>query len=206
MRGYRPRVPGLSLEGVPAADTAVAAVTEALAPLPARLAHSLGVGRAAERIAGALAVPRPDLLVAAAYLLEVGFADDAVGSGLHQLDGARHLRSRGADPDLCRIVAHHMFGRAEAAEHGVQEELLAEFPEPEGDLAHLVGLATYCDLTTSSRGRSVTVEERVAGILARYAPDHPAHRHMSTVLGPALALQREVAERLAAAGHELAPV
>lgn len=165
MRGNTPR------EIDPAGAQALLA--EVFDPGSDRLAHSLGVGRRAEHVARAL--DRPALLVTAAYLHDVGYAAAARDTGLHQLDGARYLRSLGAPDALTGLVAHHTSATVEAAERGLDHRLSDEFPEPSGDLLDLL---TYCDITTSARGDAVTVDERFAHIYDRYPPGHLVWRSM----------------------------
>jgi len=52
-----------------------------------------------------------DLLEAAAWLHDIGYAPALAVPGLHALDGARYLRdAQHADAMLCRLVAHHSYG------------------------------------------------------------------------------------------------
>ncbi len=139
-----------------------------------RLAHSVGVGRRAEQVAVALG--QPDLLVSAAYLHDVGYAAAARDTGLHQLDGARYLRLLGAPDDLTSLVAHHTAAIVEAAARGFATTLRDEFPPPSD--SELLDLLTYCDMTTSSQGGAVTVDERFGRIYDRYPPGHLVSRSM----------------------------
>lgn len=138
-----------------------------------RLAHSIGVGRRAEQVARVLG--SPDLLVSAAYLHDIGYASAALDTGLHQLDGARYLARLGAPAELTGLVAHHTEATVEAAERGLDDALRREFPEPAPELLDLL---TYCDVTTSARGKPVTVDERFERIYDRYPPDHLVSRSM----------------------------
>src|SRR5256885_15638997 len=75
-------------------------------PLPRRWAHVQGVATRARSLAPVLG-PDADLLEAAAWLHDVGYAPDLAVTGLHQLDGARYLRdTQHAGSMLCRLVAH----------------------------------------------------------------------------------------------------
>jgi hypothetical protein len=53
-------------------------------------------------------------------------------TGLHQHDGARHLRdAQHADALLCRLLAHHSCAIIEAEERGLADVLSLEFePAP----------------------------------------------------------------------------
>jgi hypothetical protein len=66
-----------------------------LAPLGDRWLHVQGVARQAQRVAAILPASDRDVLLAAAYLHDLGYAPPLVQTGLHPLDGARHLRALG---------------------------------------------------------------------------------------------------------------
>ncbi|PZF85144.1 HD domain-containing protein [Jiangella anatolica] len=156
----------------PSVDDVVGLLRQALPAESDRLAHTLAVGRRAEFVARRLGLARRDTAIVAAYLHDVGYAEAAAATGMHQLDGARFLRGLGYDDEVCRLVAHHTFARAEARNRDLGATLGAEFPLPDGNLADLLDVITFCDLTTSSAGRPTTVADRFAGIFARYAPGH----------------------------------
>jgi HD domain len=87
-------------------------------PLPRRWAHVQGVAARARDLAPVLGTDA-DLLEAAAWLHDIGYAPSLATTGLHQLDGARYLRdTHHADAMLCRLVAHHSCAIIEAAERG----------------------------------------------------------------------------------------
>jgi len=76
-------------------------------PLPRRWAHVQSVAARACGLAPVLGADA-DLLEAAAWLHDIGYAPNPATTGLHQLDGARYLRdTQHADAMLCRLVAHH---------------------------------------------------------------------------------------------------
>ena len=93
--------------------------------------------------------------------------------GFHPLDGARWLRAQGQERLAC-LVAHHSGARFEAEARGLVDALDA-FPEERSVVADLL---TYCDLTTDSEGRPVTLSARLAGIDSRYACDSDVSRSM----------------------------
>ena len=106
------------------------------------------------------------VLVASAWLHDVGYAPDLVVTGMHQLDGARYLRDVAQADDLvCRLVAHHSCAHIEARNRGLAEQLVSEFPPVEGLLPDAI---TYADMTTTPDGEPVEVEQRLAEILSRY--------------------------------------
>ena len=117
-----------------------------------------------------------DLLEAAAWLHDIGYAPNLATTGLHQLDGARYLRdAQHADAMLCRLVAHHSCAIIEAGERGLADVLSSEF-DPAPDI--LASVLTYCDMTTSPDGQPVPAERRLAEIHDRYGPGHLVSRSM----------------------------
>ena len=142
-------------------------------PLPRRWAHSQGVAMQARSLASILG-DNADLLEAAAWLHDIGYSPDLIGSGFHPLDGARWLSDvQGASPVLCQLVANHTGALIEAEERGLAAVLSAEFPPAHRFLSDAL---TYCDMTTSPDGRPLSVDERLADIRARYGSGHIVSR------------------------------
>ena len=141
--------------------------------LPRRWAHSQGVAAQARSLAPILGRDA-DLLEAAAWLHDIGYAPSLAATGFHQLDGALHLRGTGRAPDvLCRLVAHHSCAIVEAAERGIADHLAREFRPARRDLADAL---TYCDMTTGPEGERLPVGQRLAEIGARYGAGHVVSR------------------------------
>ena len=142
-------------------------------PLPRRWAHVQGVAARARGLAPVLGA-ETDLLEAAVWLYDIGYAPSLATTGLHQLDGARYLRdAQHADALLCRLVAHHSCALIEAGERGLAGVLSSEF-DPAPDV--LASVLTCCDMTTSPDGQPVLVERRLAEIHDRYGPRHLGSR------------------------------
>jgi putative nucleotidyltransferase with HDIG domain len=151
--------------------------------LPRRWAHVQGVAAQARSLAPALGADA-DLMEAAAWLHDIGYAPDLLVTGLHSLDGARYLRdTQHADAMLCRLVAHHSCAIIEAEERGLADILALEFEPAPDDLASAL---TYCDMTTSPDGELITADKRLAEIHHRYGPEHlvsrSIHRATPTIL------------------------
>jgi HD domain len=141
--------------------------------LPRRWAHTKGVAAQAQNLAGILG-DHSGLIIAAAWLHDIGYAPAIATTGFLPLDGARYLRDKQyADMQLCRLVAHHTCAVIEAQERGLADALLAEF-EPEWP--ELTDALTYCDMTTGPDGRPLSVEARLAEIRTRYGPGHVVDR------------------------------
>ena len=163
-------------------------------PLPRRWAHSQGVAARARGLAPVLGADA-DLLEAAAWLHDIGYAPDLASTGLHQLDGARYLRdAQHADALLCRLVAHHSCAIIEAGERGLADVLSLEFePAPYA----LSSVLTYCDMTTSPDGELVPVEQRLAEIHDRYGPGHLVSRSIQRATPMILGAVKQVHNRAA---------
>jgi putative nucleotidyltransferase with HDIG domain len=138
-----------------------------LAGLPGRWTHTTGVARRAEEVAATIGGDDPDLLVAAAWLHDIGYADLLRATGFHPLDGGRYLHREGWPRRLGALVAHHS-GACYVAE--VRGLSLAEFPREESPLADAL---TYADQTTGPDGRTMTVPDRIADMLSRHGPESP---------------------------------
>jgi HD domain len=182
------------------AEWAEAAARKLLAkPLPRRWAHTQGVAAAARRLAPVLGSDA-DLVTAAAWLHDIGYAPDVAVTGFHPLDGARHLRdTEGAGGTLCRLVAHHSCAINEASERGLARELAAEFPPARGDLADAL---TYCDMTTSPDGDRLPVARRLAEIRSRYGPGHLVSRSIARSAPELTSAVGRVDGRLTACSHQ----
>jgi HD superfamily phosphodiesterase len=144
---------------------------ELLAPLGDRWAHVQGVVRQAQGVAAILLAEEREVLVAAAYLHDLGYAPALVETGFHALDGARHLRALGHER-LAGLVAYHSGARCEAELRRLAAEL-AEFADEASATSMTL---TYCDMTTGPAGEIITYEERLAGVERRYGADHVVAR------------------------------
>jgi hypothetical protein len=132
--------------------------------LPRRWRHVSGVAAQAERLAGVGPVRR-GLLVASAWLHDIGYAPVLVDTGFHPIDGARHLRDLATDERVVNLVAHHSCARVEARLRGLSASLDREFPR-DPSLPH--DELCFCDQTTSPDGAVVDVTQRLAEIRDRY--------------------------------------
>ena len=133
--------------------------------LPRRWAHTQGVARQARTLAPILG-DQADLLEAAAWLHDIGYAPDLVDTGFHPLDGARYLRdTHEADSHLCQLVAHHSCAIIEARERRLDDALAREFGLNPPALTEAL---VYCDMTTGPTGQRVDIHARLREIRSRY--------------------------------------
>ena len=137
--------------------------------LPRRWAHSQGVAARARALSQAVG-PDAELLEAAAWVHDIGYAPGLDATGFHPLDGARYLRDvQHAGPVLCALVAHHSYALVAAGDSDLARELAVEFPDVPGPL---LAALSYCDMTTSPDGAPVSFAWRLADIHARYGDGH----------------------------------
>lgn len=163
-------------------------------PLP-RIRHTAGVARRAAA-AGAvlLSSEQAELVRAAAWLHDIGYAPGLVDTGCHSIDGARHLRKLGAPDELVGLVAYHSGAVYEAAERGLLEELAA-FSRPPDELLDVV---TFADMSTDVDGHEASVKSRLAGIFERYSADDPVRVSVDAAATYLLGAVQRVENRLAA--------
>lgn len=139
-----------------------------LSPLGRRWKHAEGVASAAREVGSRLTPEDAEVLVAAAFLHDVGYAPELSVAEFHPLDGARHLEVLGHQR-LAGLVAHHTRAIHEARERGLEHELGA-FEDEDS----LVSAAlAFCDLTTGPTGERMTPKQRLAEVEARYGKDSP---------------------------------
>ncbi|MFE6920361.1 HD domain-containing protein [Nocardia sp. NPDC057663] len=136
---------------------------EQLHELPRRLAHVEGVARQAERVADA--VDDPELLVAAAWLHDVGYSPRIAVTGFHPVDGAEFLKEQGAPHRLCALVANHSGAHVEARYRSIG----LEWPDERSTLRDALW---WADMTTTPTGGTTDVRRRLAEVRERYGPDH----------------------------------
>jgi hypothetical protein len=144
------------------------AESELAVALPARWRHVQAVAAQAERLSAVPGVAG-GLLVAAAWLHDIGYAPDLLDTGFHPIDGGRFLRKLGAEDRLACLVAHHSCAIYEARVRGLADVLPGEFPQ---EASPTYDALVFCDLTTGPAGRQVTYTARIKEIKERYGPDH----------------------------------
>jgi hypothetical protein len=165
-----------------------------------RWPHTQTVVAKAERIAATLG-PQGPLLVAAAWLHDIGYSPALIDSGFHPLDAADFLRSAGVDASLAALVAHHTGAVFEAAERGLADDL-SRYPD---EVDAVRDALWACDLTTDPDGESVPLAQRLAEITARYGPNHLVTRAITAARPELDAAVERTRLRLDDAGISLLP-
>ncbi|MGH2499792.1 MAG: HD domain-containing protein [Candidatus Limnocylindria bacterium] len=164
-----------------------------LAPLGSRWLHCRGVATRAREIETVVAPDHRAVLVAAAYLHDVGYAPELVRCDFHPLDGAYWLQAQGLDR-LAGLVAHHTGASFEAQAHGLAGDLAA-FDDEQSPVTDALA---YSDLTTGPVGERVTVAERLSEIERRYGPTSLVVRALERASDTLLGMMARTEARLAA--------
>jgi hypothetical protein len=135
-----------------------------LAPIGDQWRHTRGVVARASDLARAVTVEDRALLIAAAWLHDIGYAPALRRTGMHQLDGAEHLLDAGCSERLCALVAHHSAATFEAEERGLLAEL-NRLPCEQSPVADALWAA---DMTTAAMGEPVDFPTRLEEIMNRH--------------------------------------
>ncbi|MFI6867576.1 HD domain-containing protein [Nocardia sp. NPDC050406] len=171
---------------------AAATARAQLESLPRRWEHTQGVARRAERVSPA--VDEPDLLVAAAWLHDVGYAPHLVRTGFHPIDGAEFLAEQGVAERLCALVAHHSCACVEARNRGLSIRWTDE-------RTALRDALWWADMTTTPTGEITDVCERIEEVLERYGAEHVVARSVAEASEELLAAARRTERLLADEVH-----
>jgi hypothetical protein len=131
-----------------------------------RWLHVQAVAACAAGLRPVVAAEDGELLVAAAWLHDIGYSPVLRDTGFHPLDGARYLASRGHEREAV-LVAQHSGARFVAEVRGLVAEL-ARFPFTEDPLTDAL---TYADQITGPRGERLSVADRLAEAVRRHGPD-----------------------------------
>lgn len=175
---------------------AIDIATEHLLKLGNRWQHTQAVGARAEQ--ASRTVPEADrtVLMASAWLHDIGYGPEIADTGFHPLDGARYLEGRGAPTRLINLVANHSCARFEANERG----MLPELRPYELEVGPVADALIWADMTTGPTGLTVTVEDRLAEILRRYTDESPVHRAIEEASADIVAAVSRVQRRLTESG------
>lgn len=163
--------------------------------LPRRWAHVQEVAGRAGRLAAGLDEDA-DLLHAAAWLHDVGYAPPLSETQFHPLDGARYLRSVGAPERIVGLVAFHSSAAAEAEFLGLADQL-AKFSD---ERTLVRDLLWYSDMTVGPDGQCMTFEGRMEEVRERYPPDHYVVQALAAGMADRTAAVDRAEEWVSAAG------
>jgi hypothetical protein len=164
--------------------------SEYLSGLGRRWHHVRTVGHLADALAASGRISRE--VAAAAWLHDLGYAEELVMTGFHPLDGAMFLAGEGVPAEVVALVAHHTGADFEAEERGLTTAL-AKMPTPNPAALDLV---TLLDLVTTPDGRLTDPKTRIAEILSRYPASSPVRRAVSRSRDELLASATRARHRL----------
>ena len=142
-----------------------------LSPLGDGWLHTRGVVERAQEVGKAFDEEHSSLLIAAAYVHDIGYAPSIEVTGFHPLDGAYYLISHN-QTRLASLVAYHSEAQFEAQLRGLATEL-NNIPREHSALADAL---TYCDMITGPTGLHISFEERLEDIFKRYNESHMVNR------------------------------
>src|SRR5947207_14152019 len=114
-----------------------------LRDLPDRWAHSAGVAAKAAQIAVTVDAAERELLVAAAWLHDIGYSAELHDSGFHPLDGAGYLWRHGWPSRVCGLVGYHS-GAVFVARARELDAALRRYPREHSPVSDAL---TYADQT-----------------------------------------------------------
>ena len=136
---------------------------------PERWLHTQGVGGRAAELAATVQKPDRVVLIAAAWLHDIGYSPLIRDTGFHPLDGALYLRTEGWDERIAALVAHHSGARFVPAVRGLGS-LMAEFVFEDDEVSDAL---TYADQTVGPYGKRMTVQDRIEDAVKRHGPGSP---------------------------------
>ncbi|MCH6159958.1 HD domain-containing protein [Streptomyces marispadix] len=146
-----------------------------LPPLGNRWLHTQAVAERAREASPAVPEDERDLLVASAWLHDIGYAPELRETGFHPLDGARYLESLNAPRRLVCLVAHHSGAVYEAEQRG----LVAELKPYEREDTPILDALIFADMTTGPAGERFDFDRRMDEILVRYERGSEVHNAIS---------------------------
>ncbi|MGY1636954.1 phosphohydrolase [Geodermatophilus sp. SYSU D00742] len=173
-----------------------------LGDLGDRWRHTQAVAHRATTAAPAVDPGDRPVLIAAAWLHDIGYATPLRRSGFHPLDGAWHLADHHWPALLTGLVAHHSGARFVAAVLGLGP-YLQRFDDGRFTSGPLADALVYADQTTSPAGEAVDVDERLEDMLHRHGADSPnarAHDQRAPVIRAAVERTRTRLQLLAGTG------
>lgn len=161
--------------------------------LPQRWKHVKAVAHKTKELASRLfKEEQAQIVSAAAWLHDIGYAPEIKKTGFHPLDGALWLRTQGFDERIISLVAHHSCATLEAEVRRLGKAL-EEFPE---DNSLLADALLFADMTTGPNGEDLSVQERVHEIVSRYGKDHVVGRFILKAEKPILEASKRIEMQL----------
>lgn len=162
--------------------------------LPERWQHSRAVADRAAELADAVPAADRAVLIATAWLHDIGYAPGIRTTGFHPLDGALHLRLTGWPTGIVRLVAHRSSARFVAGRHDLAP-LITHFPFTQDAVSDAL---TYADQTVGQWGRRMNQRDRIHEAISRHGPESATTRARTIRVPYLLAAADRVEQRLSA--------
>jgi len=134
-----------------------------------RWAHTIGVAQRAEELSVTVGPAEREVLMAAAWLHDVGYSPGLCTIGFHPLDGAAYLHQHGWPDRICALVAHHSGALFIAHALGLHQAV-DRYPHEQSPVSDAL---THADQTIGPEGQRVSLDERLAEVLTRHGGDSP---------------------------------
>jgi hypothetical protein len=131
---------------------------------PERWLHTQGVANRAAELAVTVSANDRPLLIAVAWLHDIGYAPALQETGFHPLDGALYLQMQGWDDRLVALVGHHSGARFVSVERSFAS-VMTEFNFEDGPVSDAL---TYAEQTVGPYGRRMTAPHRVVETITRH--------------------------------------
>ena len=168
--------------------------------IPRRWAHAQQAAGRAGELEGVLDRAELELLVASAWVHDIGYAPDAVRTGFGPLDSALHLQSLRAPDRLVALTAHIAAIVLEADQRDLSEAY-APFVD-EGGTPVRDGF-WWCCTTSGTDGSPVTLQQRIEGWRRDHGHDTIILRWIEEATPEIEAAIHRTASRAAAVGVRL---
>jgi hypothetical protein len=159
-----------------------------------RWRHTQGVAARAREAGVVLPLADRDVLEAAAWLHDVGYAPALIRSGFHPVDGAVFARDRLHSVEVAALIANHSGARFVADVRGMND-LMAPFARPRAWSGPVADALTWADQTTGPAGERMTVEQRMQEASSRHGAGSPTERARAQ-RAPAIIAAVRATERL----------
>lgn len=169
-----------------------------------RWQHTRAVAARAAEAVPLLGPAEGSLLLAAAWLHDVGYSPRVTRSGFHPVDGAAYVCTHAAHRTVAGLIAQHSGARFLAEARGLTH-LMRPFARREYWQGVLPDALTWADQTTGPDGGPVTVEERLAEMLDRHGSGSPNARAHERRAPAVIAAVRATEARLAGVAVALSP-
>lgn len=157
-------------DGVPNREEAVDIAQRLLGAT--RVAHVCRAGEVAAQLRLPISAQERRLLVAAAFLHDIGYSGQLRRFGFHPLDGGWFLREQGFSDRLAVLVANHSHAWLHCPDPWLGE-LAVGFPREHSLLSDAL---VFADMSSAPDGQPIALEDRLADISQRHASPYLAVR------------------------------